>query len=322
MIRTRSRALGIWLWLCVGVCGGVVSHVYACSDDVNVVGEGEVVSPFLHAIENGTVSMVKSLIAACADVNRETDIIEGPGEYTPTTPLVRAVFVGRDDMVELLLECGAVVPPFVAEKEQSFVDLLKRADQLGNVKIVTLLLTTGDVDLHARDQKGRTILENVIHNGAFFRSCNPEIIKTMVLLGVLVDEKEKRRWAANVADVVERAFVEREQSMKDLGLFEHLLGNDLDKYLSSTTVEQILKDYGKKGPVNVYVCHEIKRNKRCAEVVELAKDTVQAMVLLPLGLILAVAELVCDFLYFGDTHPVLLARGERRVLAQEALEID
>jgi len=127
------------------------------SRDANVDAKGKDGGTYIHiAAERGYLQIVEHLLKRGAYVN---------SAYTSTyqegyTPLCLAVKEGQEDVVKLLLECGANVDAQVEDGKT----VLQLAIEKGNEKVVNLLLEYG-ANIDAEDKDGKTVLHFAVEKG-------------------------------------------------------------------------------------------------------------------------------------------------------------
>ncbi|KAL0942706.1 ankyrin repeat domain containing protein [Colletotrichum truncatum] len=109
---------------------------------------GGVFSPLTSAIREDNKEITKFLLnEAGADIN-------APGEHLPIVKAVRRCRGDDTEIIEMLLRKGADV-----NKMYRGWNAIMQAVENGDAKVLKLLVAAGGVDLEARDEGGRTVME-------------------------------------------------------------------------------------------------------------------------------------------------------------------
>ena len=119
---------------------------------------------------SGSLSRVRELIEAGADVNRR--------HKYGTTPLWRAAFHGRQDVVAVLLAAGADPGIYADDKSGP----LHWAAQNGYLEVVEALLSAG-ADPHAQRDSGYSVLAAAISHG------HAAIVARLIAAGASIDHR-------------------------------------------------------------------------------------------------------------------------------------
>lgn len=139
--------------------------------DINIKTNRGRTPLFLVAMNNGSTRIAKLLIDAGADVNTT--------ENSGATPLSYAPFRDFNDIIDLLLDNGAIVQI----DTDLWFEVFHRACAMGHRRLATLMITNG-LDVGKKNEDGRVPLHSAAEGGAL------ELVDFLIEKGNSVDSRD------------------------------------------------------------------------------------------------------------------------------------
>lgn len=149
----------------------VVKMLIAHGADVHLKTKRGRTPLFLVAMNNGNASLARLLLDADADVNTQ--------ENSGATPLSYAPFRGFSELIDVLLDYGAIVQTDTPLWNEVF----HRACSIGHKRLAELMIEK-DLDIHQRNEDGRLPLHSAAEGGSV------EMIELLIEKGNPVNSRD------------------------------------------------------------------------------------------------------------------------------------